>query len=90
MSKNKNPLVKTEKESKHIAGGYVIPSEVADGIAVAVMKEYCGYLQSELDQWRDNPRSDDNPSGYWLHPEDVGNNIRRIDALNMLIKDFGG
>ena len=90
MPKSKNPLVQTKNEKKHIAGGYVIPSEVADGIAVAVMKEYCGYLQSELDQWRANPKSESNPGGYWLHPEDAGNHIRRIDALNMLIKDFGG
>jgi len=86
----RNKLVKTENEHRHIAGGYVIPSEVADGIAVAVMKEYRDNMQTELDRWRANPKSDSNPGGYWLHPEDVGNNIRRIDALNMLIKDFGG
>jgi hypothetical protein len=90
MAKSKNTLVQTKNEKKHIAGGYVIPSEVADGIAVAVMKEYRGYMQHELDRWRADPKSDNNPNGYWMHPEDVGHTIRRIDALNLLIKDFGG
>jgi len=88
--KAKNKLVKTENEHQHASGGYVIPSEVGDGIAVAVLKDYQSYLQGELDAWRVNPRSDNNPEGVWLHPEDVAGNIRRIDALDLIIRDFGG
>ena len=28
------------------------------------------------------------PDGYWLHPEDVTGNMRRIEALNLIISDF--
>ena len=66
-----NKLVKTENEHLHATGGYVIPSEVADGIAKAVLIEMRDYLQSELDQWEANPKDEMNPDGYWLHPEDV-------------------
>ena len=27
--------------------------------------------------------------GRWLHPEDVAGNIRRIEALDLIIKDYG-
>jgi len=33
-------------------------------------------------------KTEDNPDGYWLHPEDVSGNIRRIEALNLIINDF--
>lgn len=87
--KTKNRLVRTENEMNHISGGYVIPAEVADGICVAVLKDYRGYLKKELDEWRKNPKTDENPSGVWLHPSDVELNIKTIDALNLLIRFFG-
>jgi hypothetical protein len=89
MIKTKNKLVKTENEKRHIKGGYVVPSEVADGICVAVLKEYRGYLKSELSEWKKNPKSESNPQGKWLHPEDVVNNMQTIDACNLIIKYFG-
>jgi hypothetical protein len=52
------------------------------------LKEYRGYLKKELADWKKNPRSDDNPTGYWLHPDDVGNNMRVIDALNTVIEQY--
>jgi len=41
-----------------------------------------------LADWKKNPRTEDNPDGQWLHPEDVTGNIMRIEALNLIIKDF--
>lgn len=67
-----------------------IPCEVADGITLATLVDYRKYLKSELKKWRKNPKSDTNPDGYWLHPEDVTNNIRVIDALDLIIKQYGG
>jgi hypothetical protein len=43
-----------------------------------------------LDQWKENPRSEDNPEGYWMHPEDVVHNIKSVRRINLILKDFGG
>jgi hypothetical protein len=66
-----------------------LDGEAADRITVLNLKEYRAYLKKELKEWKKNPRSDDNPKGYWLHPEDVSGNIRVIEALNLVIKQFG-
>jgi hypothetical protein len=70
--------------------GLTIPHEVSDGITLATLIEGRDYLQSELDQWNNNPKDESNPSGYWLHPEDVVNNMNLIRAMNTLIKYYGG
>jgi len=67
-----------------------IPTEVADGITRATLIEWRNYLQSELDQWHANPKTDGNPSGYWLHADDVVKNNEYIYACNLLINAFGG
>jgi hypothetical protein len=85
-----NKLVKTENEHLHASGGLVIPHEVSDGITLASLIDSRDYLQSELDQWNANPKSEDNPTGYWLHPEDVVNNMNYIRAMNLLIGYYGG
>lgn len=66
-----------------------IDGETADRITVLNLKDYRAYLKKELAEWKKNPRTDDNPKGVWMHPEDVGGNIRRIEALNLIIKDYG-
>jgi hypothetical protein len=65
-----------------------IDGETADRITSLNLKDYRAYLKKELAQWKKNPKTEDNPDGYWLHPEDVSGNIRRIEALNLIIKDF--
>ena len=66
-----------------------IPLEVADGITVATLKDYRKYLKSELKQYKNNPRTADNPKGYYLHPEDVTINTQIVEAMNVVIKYFG-
>ncbi len=66
-----------------------LDGEAADRITVLNLKEYRAYLKKELKEWKKNPKTDDNPKGYWLHPEDVSGNIRVIEALNLVIKQFG-
>jgi len=66
-----------------------LDGEIADGITVLNLINYRAYLKKELAQWKKNPKSDSNPDGYWLHPEDVAGNIRAIEALNLIIKHFG-
>jgi hypothetical protein len=66
-----------------------IDKETADRITVLNLKDYRSYLKKELSEWKKNPHSDDNPTGVWMHPEDVSGNILRIEALNLIIKDYG-
>jgi hypothetical protein len=65
-----------------------IDGETADRITSLNLKDYRAYLKKELNQWKKNPRTDANPGGHWLHPDDVAGNIRRIEALDLIIKDF--
>lgn len=65
-----------------------IDGETADRITALNLKEYRSYLKKELKDWKTNPRTDDNPKGYWLHPDDVSGNIRAIEALNLIISHF--
>jgi hypothetical protein len=69
-------------------GPITLDSDAADRITLLNLKEYRGFLKKELRDWRKNPLTDDNPMGHWLHPEDVALNIRVIDALTTVIKQF--
>ena len=71
------------------AGPITLDSEAADCITVLNLKEYRLYLKKELSDWKKNPRSETNPDGYWLHPEDVEINTRLVEAMNTVIKYFG-
>jgi hypothetical protein len=65
-----------------------IDGETADRITSMNLKDYRAYLKKELKQWKKNPKSDANPKGYWLHPEDVGLNMQTIAALDLIISHF--
>lgn len=66
-----------------------LDGEAADRITVLTLIDYRSYLKKELKQWKKNPKTETNPDGYWLHPEDVSGNIQTIEALNLIIKHFG-
>ena len=83
-------MVHTENEKMFPSGGLSIPYEVGHGITLASLIDSRDYLQSELDQWTDNPKDELNPDGYWLHPEDVVNNMKLVRAMNLLIEYYGG
>lgn len=57
-----------------------IDGETADRITSLNLKDYRAYLKKELAEWKKNPKT--------VHPEDVTGNMRRIEALNLIIKDF--
>jgi len=65
-----------------------IDGETADRITSLNLKDYRAYLKKELKMWKKNPKTDSNPDGYWLHPEDVAGNIRTIEALDLIISHF--
>ncbi len=69
-------------------GPITLDGEAADRITLLNLKEYRSYLKKELADWKKNPRTDENPTGYWLHPDDVTGNIRIIEALNLVIKQY--
>jgi predicted metal-dependent hydrolase len=69
--------------------GLEIPFEVADGIVLASLQEQRRYLKKELKKWEKNPKTDNNPTGVWLHPEDVVNNTVLIRAMDEIIKYYG-
>jgi len=62
--------------------GLEIPYEVADGITLAALIDQYGYLKEETRAHLED--------GAYLHGDDLGNNIRLIAALELLIKYYGG
>jgi len=70
-------------------GPITLDGDAADRITLLNLKEYRSYLKSELVAWKKNPRTEDNPDGVWLHPEDVTGNTVAINALNLIIRHFG-
>jgi hypothetical protein len=69
--------------------GLQIPFEVADGIVLASLQDHRRYLKTELKNWEKNPKTDSNPTGVWLHPEDVVKNTVLIRAMTEIIKYYG-
>jgi hypothetical protein len=69
-------------------GPITLDGEAADRITLLNLKEFRNHLKRELSDWKKNPRSDTNPDGYWLHPEDVVNNQLIINALNTVIRQY--
>jgi hypothetical protein len=58
-----------------------IDFETADRITLLTLKEQRRYLKKELAAFK---------KGEYLHPEDVVNNTRVVQALDLVIKHFGG
>ena len=58
-----------------------IDFETADRITVICLKEQRKYLKKELKRFE---------KGEYLHPEDVVNNTRMIQALDQVIKYYSG
>ena len=58
-----------------------IDFETADRITVLTLKEQRKYLKKELADFK---------KGDYLHPEDVVNTTRVMQALDLVIKHYGG
>ena len=67
-----------------------LEAEIADRIAFIVLREHRNILQEQLTSWQKNPKSEANPTGYWMHPEDVVNNMQLVASLDLIIQYFGG
>ena len=75
---------------KDRAQGLTLSWETADQITLACLANHRDYLKSELKKWKKNPKTDANPGGYWLHPEDVAKNTILIQQMDSLIEYYGG
>jgi len=62
-------------------GKLEIDFETADRITLISLKDQRAYLKKELSQFK---------KGKYLHPEDVGNNVQLIAAMDLIIKYYGG
>jgi hypothetical protein len=71
-------------------GPITLDGEAADRITVLTLKEQRSYLKKELAEWKKDPKTDANPNGVWLHPEDVSGNEIMVHHLDAVIKYFGG
>jgi hypothetical protein len=67
---------------------FEIDHETAGKITKLWLEDYRAYLKKELRDWKKNPKTETNPSGNWLHPQDVVGNMRRVDLITELLKDF--
>ncbi len=65
-----------------------IDGETADRITSMNLKDYRAYLKKEIREWKKNPKSDANPKGKWMHPEDLVINLQTIAALDLIIGHF--
>ena len=64
-----------------MSAGLSIDFDTADRITLLVLKDQLKYLRKELEDCKE---------GKWLHPEDVVNNDKIIEALELLIPYYGG
>lgn len=80
----------TTVSKKTPAQGFTIPWETADQITLASLLDHRDTLKQELKKFKKNPRTDDNPGGHWLHPEDVVTNTMLIQHMNAIIHYYGG
>jgi hypothetical protein len=62
-------------------GKLEIDFDTADRITVITLKEQRKYLKKELSNFK---------KGEYLHPDDVVNNTRLVQAMDMVIKYYGG
>lgn len=65
-----------------------IDSDTAHRITSHTLRDYRSYLKKDLKEWTKNPKTENNPGGYWLHPDDVINHMRAIEALDLVISHF--
>lgn len=64
--------------------------DTADLITLGNLKRQRKFLKQELKRWKKNPKTDQNPIGYWMHNDDVINSAKLIKALDKIIDYYGG
>jgi hypothetical protein len=67
-----------------------IDMETANNITRLNLTEYRDMMQDSLDRWNADAKDEDNPDGYWMHPDDVVHSMKQIKRINKVLHDFGG
>lgn len=67
-----------------------IDMETANNITRLTLTDYRDMMQDSLDRWNADPKDEDNPDGYWMHPDDVVHAMKQIKRINKVLNDFGG
>lgn len=70
--------------------GLQLDMETANNITRLTLTDYRDCLKSENEKWEANPKDDENPGGYWLHPDDVVRNMVTVNRINKILEDFEG
>lgn len=70
--------------------GLQLDMETANNITRLTLTDYRDYCISENEKWEANPKDEDNPDGYWLHPEDYARNFKTVKRIDKVLEDFGG
>lgn len=63
------------------SSGLTLDFETADRIALLSLKDQRKYLKKELSAYK---------KGEYLHPDDVVGNQKLIEAMDLIIKYYGG
>lgn len=70
--------------------GLQLDMETANNITRLTLTDYRDYCIAENEKWEANPKDDENPDGYWLHPEDYARNFKTVKRIDKILTDFGG
>jgi uncharacterized protein (DUF934 family) len=74
-----------------MSNGLELDFESADRITLLNLKDAYTSLKEWTDNHLANPKSDHNPDGVWMHPEDLSNNLTKyLPAFETLIDYYGG
>ncbi|NBP68372.1 MAG: hypothetical protein EBR30_03060 [Cytophagia bacterium] len=69
------------EDTKNNRFGVYLDFETIDRITVAGLKSYLDSVQTGLADYRKGDR--------WLHPDDIVHSEKAIEALKLILRDFG-
>lgn len=69
------------EDTKNNRFGVYLDFETIDRITVAGLKSYLDAVQTGLADYRKGDR--------WLHPDDIVHSEKAIEALKLILRDFG-
>jgi len=69
------------EDTKNNRFGVYLDFETIDRITVAGLKSYLDAVQTGLADYRKGDR--------WLHPDDIIHSEKAIEALKLILRDFG-
>ena len=62
--------------------------EAAESITIDYLKWHRTVIQEDIDEYLKNPRSPENPSGKYLHPDDVVLYSKLVTSIDFLLENY--